>query len=68
MPKHHTRCFTFLLLIKKKKQNKTDVVGKGNTLDVMYVDISKAFVSHIKTVVLEPKNADYVNLCNNENF
>lgn len=44
------------------------MVGKGNTLDVMYVDISKAFVSHIKTVVLEPKNADYVNLCNNENF
>lgn len=44
------------------------MVGKGNILDVMYVDISKVFVSYIKIVVLELKNVDYVNLCNNENF
>lgn len=42
MPRHPTKCFVFLLLIKKR--NKTDIGDEGNTLNVMFLDTSKVSV------------------------
>lgn len=44
-PRHSVRYIMFLLLIRKKN---LDMVNEGNTLDVMYLGISKAFVQGIE--------------------